>query len=188
MRTTDSSILQDTDLAGPLVFVLALGGFLLLVCLDLKKKTVLNLFSLKFILERESNLFIHLWNWSFGLFSILVSSLVHGYTSKCYNRSCNLSFGLLSITNGSAIWFKCYYINAVSLFNVKCESLYFLIHKKMFSLRGVFGIVLAGFCIVWCAVSASKLFVTAYSMDHQQILIAYPCALLYGVFALITIF
>lgn len=33
MRTTDSSILQDTDLAGPLVFVLALGGFLLLVYL-----------------------------------------------------------------------------------------------------------------------------------------------------------
>lgn len=54
--------------------------------------------------------------------------------------------------------------------------------------RGVFGILLTGLCILWCSASASKLFVTAYSMDHQQILIAYPCALLYGVFALITIF
>lgn len=54
--------------------------------------------------------------------------------------------------------------------------------------RGTFGVVLAGVCILWCSVSASKLFVTAYSMDHQQILVAYPCALLYGVFALITIF
>jgi len=36
--------------------------------------------------------------------------------------------------------------------------------------------------------AASKLFVTALSMDLQQLLIAYPCALLYGVFALITIF
>lgn len=31
MRGTDQSILQDTDMAGPLVFCLALGGFLLLV-------------------------------------------------------------------------------------------------------------------------------------------------------------
>lgn len=46
----------------------------------------------------------------------------------------------------------------------------------------------AGLCIVWCALSASKLFVTAYSMEHQQMLVAYPCALLYGVFALITVF
>jgi hypothetical protein len=30
-RTTDAAILQDTDLAGPLVFCLALGAFLLLV-------------------------------------------------------------------------------------------------------------------------------------------------------------
>lgn len=62
----------------------------------------------------------------------------------------------------------------------------FLILFKYF--RGAFGIILAGLCILWCSVSASKLFVTAYTMDHQQILIAYPCALLYGVFALITIF
>ena len=48
--------------------------------------------------------------------------------------------------------------------------------------------VLSALCIIWCSMSASKLFVTAYSMDHQQMLIAYPCALFYGVFALITIF
>lgn len=54
--------------------------------------------------------------------------------------------------------------------------------------RGIIGTVLTGVCILWCSVSASKLFVTALSMDHQQVLIAYPCALLYGVFALITVF
>ena len=30
-RVTDAAILQDTDLAGPLAFILAFGGFLLLV-------------------------------------------------------------------------------------------------------------------------------------------------------------
>lgn len=34
-RTTDQTILQDTDLAGPLVFCLTLGSFLLLVSLIL---------------------------------------------------------------------------------------------------------------------------------------------------------
>lgn len=54
--------------------------------------------------------------------------------------------------------------------------------------RGIIGMVLTGFSIVWCALSASKLFVTSLSMDRQQILVAYPAALFYGVFALITIF
>ena len=31
MKSTDSSIMQDTDLAGPLVFCLAFGGTLMLV-------------------------------------------------------------------------------------------------------------------------------------------------------------
>lgn len=31
LRETDAAILQDTDLAGPLAFVLAFGAFLLLV-------------------------------------------------------------------------------------------------------------------------------------------------------------
>ena len=56
------------------------------------------------------------------------------------------------------------------------------------SLQGVVGMVLTGAAILWCSVSASKLFVTGLSMDHQQPLVAYPCALLYAVFALITIF
>jgi hypothetical protein len=50
------------------------------------------------------------------------------------------------------------------------------------------GFILTGLAIAWCSLSASKLFVTALFMDHQQLLVAYPCALLYGVFALITIF
>lgn len=63
-----------------------------------------------------------------------------------------------------------------------------MIYSLLHYYRGMAGTILTGFAILWCAVSASKLFVTALSMDHQQLLVAYPCALLYGVFALITIF
>lgn len=54
--------------------------------------------------------------------------------------------------------------------------------------RGTLGLIVSGIAILWCAISASKLFATAFSMDHQQLLIAYPCAVLYGGFALITIY
>lgn len=50
------------------------------------------------------------------------------------------------------------------------------------------GMTLTIVVIAWCSLSASKLFVTALAMDHQQPLVAYPCALVYGVFALLTVF
>jgi len=56
------------------------------------------------------------------------------------------------------------------------------------SLQGLVGILLTGLTVLWCSVSASKLFVSALEMDHQQLLVAYPCALVYGVFALLTVF
>jgi hypothetical protein len=36
--------------------------------------------------------------------------------------------------------------------------------------------------------SSSKLFVSAFEMEKQQLLVAYPCSMLYAIFALITIF
>ena len=54
--------------------------------------------------------------------------------------------------------------------------------------RGIAGAVLTTASVLWCSVSASKLFVTALAMDQQQLLVAYPCALLYAVFALLTVF
>ncbi|XP_074593228.1 yip1 domain-containing 1 [Brevipalpus obovatus] len=53
---------------------------------------------------------------------------------------------------------------------------------------GLIGMILAFAAVMWCALSASKLFVTALGLLRQQPLIAYPCALLYGVFGLLTIF
>lgn len=54
--------------------------------------------------------------------------------------------------------------------------------------RGMMGIILAAGIIGWCSFSASKLFISALAMEGQQLLVAYPCALLYGVFALISVF
>jgi len=58
----------------------------------------------------------------------------------------------------------------------------------VFSLQGLIGTGVSVLAVIWCALSASKLFITAFNMEHQQLLVAYPCSLLYAVFALITMF
>ena len=56
------------------------------------------------------------------------------------------------------------------------------------SLQGALGNLCAVIAVLWCSVSASKLFVTAFNMEAQRLLVAYPCFMLYAVFALMTIF
>lgn len=56
------------------------------------------------------------------------------------------------------------------------------------SLNGALGAALSLLSVAWCAHSASKMFAAAVNMHDQRLLIAYPCFLLYGVFAIITVF
>jgi len=56
------------------------------------------------------------------------------------------------------------------------------------SLQGVIGTFAAPAAVCWCAISASKLFSDGLEMKRQQILVAYPCGILYAVFALLTVF
>ncbi|KAJ8298154.1 hypothetical protein KUTeg_024685 [Tegillarca granosa] len=109
-KQTDHTIMQDTDLAGPLVFCLAFGG------------------------------------------SLMLSGKLH--------------FG---------------YIYGIGV--VGCLAMYFLMN--MMSMTGVaVGCIISvlGYCLL------PMLFVSALSMHDQQLLVAYPCALVYGVFALLTVF
>lgn len=50
------------------------------------------------------------------------------------------------------------------------------------------GYFLSIISIVWCTHSASSIFVAVLRMDHQRLLVAYPVGLLYGCFALLSIF
>ncbi|EJW83348.1 hypothetical protein WUBG_05743, partial [Wuchereria bancrofti] len=53
---------------------------------------------------------------------------------------------------------------------------------------GMLGYLIASAAVIWCSVASSKLFITTLSLDGQRLLVAYPCALLYCVFALLAIF
>lgn len=50
------------------------------------------------------------------------------------------------------------------------------------------GYAAAAISIVWCTHAASSIFVAVLRMDHQRLLVAYPIGLLYGCFALLSIF
>ncbi|CAJ0589777.1 unnamed protein product [Cylicocyclus nassatus] len=56
------------------------------------------------------------------------------------------------------------------------------------SFKGIFGYSVSALAVLWCSSSSSKLFVIALNMNHQRLLVAYPCVLLYSVFALLAIF
>ncbi|KAK0411012.1 hypothetical protein QR680_005432 [Steinernema hermaphroditum] len=56
------------------------------------------------------------------------------------------------------------------------------------SFQGIVGYVIAGAAVLWCSSSSSKLFTITLAMEGQRILVAYPCTLLYCVFALLAIF
>ncbi|CAJ0582663.1 unnamed protein product, partial [Mesorhabditis spiculigera] len=56
------------------------------------------------------------------------------------------------------------------------------------SFKGAIGYSISALAVLWCSVTASKLFVIALQLDHQRLLVAYPCVLLYSVFALLAIF
>jgi hypothetical protein len=144
MRNTDASILQDTDLAGPVVFCIMFG------------------------------------------FILLLSGKVHfGYIYGIGVMGCLAMYFLLNMMS----------VAGVSLGIVVSVLGYCLLPmvglagvNLLFSLQGAVGSVLTFLAVLWCSTSASKLFVTALNMQKQQALVAYPCALVYGVFALLAVF
>lgn len=139
-----SEIMQDTDLAGPLVFCLAFGGALLLA----GKVQFGYIYGLGLVGCLAMYFLLNMMSLTGTSIGVVVSVL--GY--------CLLPMVIMSFV-------------AVVL-----------------SLKGVLGMVLSGMTVAWCSFSASKLFVSSLAMDQQQLLVAYPCALVYGVFALLSVF
>ena len=84
---------------------------------------------------------------------------------------------------------------SVTLGSVASVLGYCLLPIVILSVFGVFlplysppGFVCAVLAVMWSSLSASKLFVMMLGDTEQRPLIAYPCTLLYGTFALIIVF
>lgn len=92
---------------------------------------------------------------------------------------CIIFYGKLRINN------LCYYYNYRNNIIIMTTVCTIVLHCLF---RGIIGILLSLAIICWSSFSSSKLFASILSMDSMQLLVAYPCALLYGVFALLTVF
>ncbi|CAF1126616.1 unnamed protein product [Didymodactylos carnosus] len=140
----DAAILDDIDLAGPLVFCLAFG------------------------------------------FSLLLLGKIHfGYVYGIVLIGCVAMYGLLNMMSEK----PCSGIYVTSVLGYCLLPMVLLSFSSfIFKLNGPIGLIIAAFFIFWCSTSASKLFSTSLSMIGQQVLVAFPCCLFYGVFALLTIF
>ncbi|XP_024288031.1 protein YIPF5-like [Oncorhynchus tshawytscha] len=144
MKAADGNIMNETDLAGPMVFCLAFGATLL-----------------------------------------LTGKIQFGYVYGISVIGCLGMYCLLNLMSMTGVSFGCV---ASVLGYCLLPMILLASFGIIFSLQGMFGITIAATIIGWCSFSASKIFISALAMDGQQLLVAYPCALLYGVFALISVF
>jgi hypothetical protein len=60
--------------------------------------------------------------------------------------------------------------------------------QKQLTSSGTIGLVASAIAILWSAYSASSMFVIVLEMKEQRLLVAYPVALLYSAFAIVTVF
>jgi hypothetical protein len=56
------------------------------------------------------------------------------------------------------------------------------------SMDNALGYVLSAFTIFWCTYSSSGIFVTYLQLSEMRVLVAYPLALFYGVFSIMSLF
>ncbi|XP_048084275.1 protein YIPF5-like [Alosa alosa] len=130
----DGSIMNETDLTGPVLFCIALGATLLM---------------------------------AYGKDGISAVGCVGMYSLLNLMSDCTASKWATAPSS-------------------QINSLHFLISCVL--PRGLLGMFLAVLVIGWCSHSAAKIFSTTLGLTGQQLLVAYPCALLYGVFALLSVF
>jgi hypothetical protein len=143
-----SLIVEDADLAGPLVFALALG-FELLLGLEVEFGAI----------------------YGFGLAGCVSMTLI---------------LNLMSPTQAVSFW------TVTSILGYALLPVNILAALKIL-LQNLAGFqtlvrVLAVLTILWCTTASTRLLEVGCGMAHQRYLIAYPIALLYTAFVLITIF
>ncbi|TFK75374.1 Yip1-domain-containing protein [Pluteus cervinus] len=144
LRPVDERIMDDADMAGPLIFMICFG-----MCL---------------LLSGRSN-FGYIYG--VGLFGTAsLYTLLNLMSEKgigAYRVASVLGYCLLPMVGVSAV-------------------------SVMVSLDDYFGHFFSILSILWCTYSASGIFVAVLRMSEQRLLVAYPVGLLYGCFALLSVF
>ncbi|KAH8921985.1 Yip1-domain-containing protein [Atractiella rhizophila] len=144
LRQVDRHIMDDADLAGPLIFV-----FLFAVLLLFAGKP---LFSNIYGLLALGDISIYL------LLNLMSPNGIDAYRTASVLGYCLLPMVLIG---GLGV---------------------------VVSLDGLSGYLLSLLAVVWCSYSSSGIFVSVLGMSEQRLLVAYPLALFYASFSMLSIF
>ncbi|KAF7637233.1 Protein YIPF [Meloidogyne graminicola] len=155
LGTAKEEVIEDQDLAGPLVFCLLFGASLLL---HGKIKVISPIFKLHF-------------GHIYGI-GLVGCTGMYALLNLMAQEDRSITF-----TNTASVLGYC--LLPMSLLSLLAAVL---------SLQGLIGYIFVTLAILWSGSSSSKLFSIALSLNGQRLLIAYPCILLYSVFALLAIF
>merc|ERR1719384_240931 len=116
---------------------------------------------------------------AFGWMLLLTGKLHFNYIYGIGALGCVANYGLLTLMSTASVSF----FVVVSVLGYCILPIVALSAMSiLISLTGPIGTIFTVLAVIWSSMSASKLFVTAFDMEHQQLLLAYPCCMLYAVF------
>jgi protein YIPF5/7 len=155
-------IVEDPDLAGPVLFALCLGAELLL-----------------------SGKIQFGYIYGFGLFGCLAMTLV--INLLCPQAGLTMANDTSTTSSGGVSVWAVTSILGYSLIPVNILAALKLLLMNILKFTSL-GKLLACVAVLWSTTAATRLFEAGFAMRDQRYLIAYPLALLYSAFVLITIF
>ena len=182
LQRIDEHIMDDADLAGPLLFWLCFGTFLLFVSLSLSLYMCYLIF-IPCLFQSGKAHFGYIYG--VGLLgSISIYTLLNLMSEKGIDAYCVasvLGYCLLPMVGVGAI-------SVMVILEYVTIDLYRIAFMLFLPYRGTLGYMLSVLSILWCTYAASGIFVAVLQMSDQRLLVAYPVGLLYGCFALLSIF
>ena len=122
---------------------------------------------------------------AYGFTLLLMGKVQFGYIYGITALGCLSMYSLLNLMSETGVSVTC--IGSI-LGYCLLPMVFLSLIGSLISLKGIVGLALSVLFILWCSVSSSKLFVNALNMNNQQMLVLYPCFLLYGLFALLNTF
>lgn len=123
---------------------------------------------------------------TFGFLLLLTGKIQFGYIYGLGTLGCLIIYFVVYLISSKSISFMC----TVSVLGYCLLPMVILSGLSiMVNLRATLvGSLLSVVAILWCAIGATNLLVTALDVSNSRLTIAYPCTLLYTVFALLTVF
>lgn len=122
---------------------------------------------------------------AYGFSLLLMGKIQFGYIYGITALGCVSMYALLNLMSEKGV-------NAMCIGSTLGYCLLPMVFLSFLStillMKSFLGLILSILFILWCSISSSKLFVYSLNMSNQQILVLYPCFLLYGIFALLNVF